>query len=87
MIRQKKQVVRKEFNQQNKRSLRVLTAGDSCCQHSGHCKEALNLDWYMDVEMHMKEKFILQGSQHSFIVLSPASFPCIENVGEVKTTA
>lgn len=80
MIRQKQQVVRKEFNQQNKRSLGVLMAGDSCCQHGGPCKEALNLDWEMGVEMHMKEKFILQGSQHSFFVLSPARFPCIEYV-------
>lgn len=87
MIRQKKQVLRKQFNQQNKRSLGVLTAGDSCCQHSGQCKEALNLNWEMGVEIHMKEKFILQGSQHSFFVPSPASFPCIEYVGEVKTTA
>lgn len=65
MIKQKKQVLRKQFNQQNKRSLGVLTAGDSCCQHSGQCKEALNLDWEMRVEIHMKEKFILQGTQHS----------------------
>lgn len=41
----------------------------------------------MGVEIHMKEKFILQGSQHSFFVPSPASFPCIEYVGEVKTAA
>lgn len=27
-------------------------------------QEALNLDWEMGVEMHMKEKFILQGSMH-----------------------
>lgn len=79
MIRQKKQVY--------KRSLGVLTAGDSCCQRSGQCKEALNLDWEMGVEIHMKEKFILQGSQCSFFVPSPASFPCIEYVGEVKTAA
>ena len=59
MIRQKKQVLRKEFYQQNKRSLGVLTAGDSRCQRSGQCKEALNLDWEMGVEIHMREKFIL----------------------------
>lgn len=65
MIRQKKQNLRKESNQEKKQSFGVLAAGDSCCLQSGQCKKALNLHQEMEFEMHMKEKVILQGSQHS----------------------
>lgn len=40
----------------------------------------------MEFEMHVKEKVILEGSQHS-LCTEPASSPCIQCVGEVKTTA